>query len=81
MMQVNVFEAKTDFSKLMRLIESRVEDEITVARNGKPIVKIVLADELTQTKRIGVAKNKFTAPEDFDIDNDYIASMFEGGEL
>ena len=32
-MQVNVFEAKTEFSKLIRLIESRREESIIVARN------------------------------------------------
>ncbi len=47
-MQVNVFEAKTDFSKLIRLIESGREESVTVARNGRPVVKIV-PYESTQT--------------------------------
>ena len=45
MMQVNILEAKTDFSKLIRLLETKKEDFITVARNGKPVVKITLINE------------------------------------
>lgn len=81
MMQVNVLQAKTDFSKLIRLIETNREDEIRVARNGKPVVKIIAIDKKPISKRIGVAKGKFTMPDDFDADNEYIASLFMGGDL
>ena len=40
MIQVNVLEAKTDLSKLIRLLETKREDVIRVARNGKPVVEI-----------------------------------------
>ena len=80
MLQVNVLEAKTDFSKLIRLIESNREDEIRVARNGKPVVKITAVDKTPVSKRIGVAKGIFTMPEDFDADSELIASLFMGGE-
>jgi len=46
MMQVNILEAKTDFSRLIRLLESKKEDFITVARNGKPVVKMTLINEV-----------------------------------
>ena len=81
MMQVNVLQAKTDFSKLIRLIETDREDEILVARNGKPVVKITAIEKKPVSKRIGVAKGKFTMPDDFDADNEYIASLFMGGDL
>jgi len=81
MLQVNVLEAKTDFSKLIRLLETKKEDFITVARNGKPVVKITLINETPVSKRIGVAKGKFTVKGDFDADNDEIASMFTEGAL
>ena len=45
MKQVNILEAKTDFSKLIRMLETKKEDSITVARNGKPVAKIVLINE------------------------------------
>ena len=80
MLQVKVLEAKTDRSKLSRLIETNREDEIRVARNGRPVVKITAIEKKPVEKRIGVAKGKFTMPDDFDADNDYIAGLFMGGE-
>ena len=81
MLQVNVFEAKTDFSKFIRLLESKREDCITVARNGKPVVKITLINDTPVEKRIGVAKGKFSLKGDFDADNKEIAESFGGGAL
>jgi len=81
MMQVNILEAKTDFSKLVRLLETKKEDFITVARNGKPVVKITLISETPVSKRIGIGKGKFTVKGDFDADNDEIADALMGGTL
>lgn len=81
MMQVNILEAKTDFSKLVRLLETKKEDFITVARNGKPVVKITLITETPVSKRIGIAKGKFTVTGDFDADNEAIAESMLGGTL
>ena len=81
MMQVNILEAKTDFSKLIRLLESKREDCITVARNGKPVAKITLVQETPVSKRIGAAKGKFNMKGDFDADNREIADMLTGGML
>ena len=80
-MQVGVFEAKTDFSKLIRLVESKREESMTVARNGRPVAKIVPYDNAPVSKRIGVAKGKFEVPDDFDAGNEEIAAMLMGGEL
>lgn len=80
-MQVNVFEAKTDFSHLLRLVESKREEFITIARNGKPVAKLVPYDAPPVSKRIGVAKGKFEVPDDFDAGSEEIAAMLMGGEL
>lgn len=79
MMQVDILETKTDFFKLIHLLETKKEDSITVARNGKPVVKITLINETPVTNRIGIAKGKFTVKGDFDADNDAIAQMMTGG--
>ena len=81
MMQVNILEAKTDFSKLICLLETKREDCITVARNGKPVAKITLIQETPVSKRIGVAKGKFSVKGDFDEGNQEIADMLTGGAL
>ena len=76
MKQVNVLEAKTDFSKLIREIETGKEDGIIIARYGRPIVKMSIYNEVPIEKRIGVAKGKFSVPDDIDAQNDEIAAMF-----
>ena len=81
MLQVNILEAKTDFSRLIRLLESRREDAITVARNGKPVARITLIGETPVSKRIGVGKGRFTIRGDFDADNEAIAEQLAGGAL
>ena len=81
MMQVNILEAKTEFSKLVRLLESRREDSITVARNGKPVVKMTLINDIPVSNRIGAGKGRFTVHGDFDADNGEIYEMLAGGAL
>ena len=80
-MQVTVVEAKRDFSKLIRLLETGKEESITVSRSGKPIVKITLTEEIPVSKRIGIAKGKFKAPADFDANNDEVYKMLTGESL
>lgn len=77
-MQVNILEAKTNLSNLVRLIETGKEDRIIIARYGKPVVKMVIYNETPVSKRIGVAKGKLKSPEDLDKYNDEIAEMFGG---
>ena len=81
MMQVNILDAKTDFSKLIRLLESKREESITVARNGKPVAKITLINDTPVSKRIGIAKGRFTIKGDFDAENETIADTLTGGAL
>lgn len=80
-MQVNILQAKTNFSKLIRILESKREDTIVVSRYGKPVAKIILYDNAPVSKRIGVAKGKFKSPVDFDKDNAEIAGMLSGGTV
>ena len=81
MMQVNVLEAKTDLSKLIRILESKKEDSITVARNGKPVVKMTLIDESPVSKRIGIARGRYKAPENFDACNSEAAAYLLGENI
>ena len=81
MMQVSVREAKAELSKLIRLVENKKEDEVQIARNGRPIVKIVLIQPIPASKRIGVAEGKFIIPDDLDAGSDEIAASLMGGDL
>lgn len=79
-MQVNILEAKTNLSSLVKYIETGKEDMIVIARYGKPIAKLVSCRENPIEKRIGVAKGKLKSPDDIDKYNDEIAEIF-GGKL
>ena len=79
MLQVNILEAKTELSKLVRLIETGREERIIIARYGKPVVKMTLFNDEPVSKRIGIAKGKLKSPDDLDKHNDEIAAMFGGG--
>ena len=77
-MQVNILEAKTNLSNLVRLVETGKEEMVVIARYGKPVVKMVTYSDTPVSKRIGVAKGKLKSPEDLDQYNDEIAAMFGG---
>ncbi len=81
MMQVNVLEAKTDLSKLLRLLETKSVDVITIARNGKPIAEMKAVSTKPISNRIGMAKNKIHVPDNFEETNDEIATMLMEGEI
>ena len=77
-MQVNILEAKTRLSSLVRMIETGEEEQVTIARYGKPVVKMTVYNEKPVSKRIGIAKGKLKTPVDLDRDNAEIEAMFGG---
>ena len=56
-MEVNIYEAKTNLSKLIQNLEDNIEQEIIIARNGKPVAKLVPISK-NVSRRIGIAKNE-----------------------
>lgn len=63
MTTVNMFEAKSNLSRLVESLESGAVDEIIIARNGKPAARLVaIAKTAPVAKRIGVARGLFAAP-------------------
>ena len=79
-MQVNILEAKTNLSNLVRLVETGQEERIIIARYGKPVVKMTVYQDKPVSRRIGVAKGKLKTPVDLDLDNAEIEALF-GGDL
>lgn len=80
MMQVNMLEAKTDLSRLVKMLEIKQEDVIYLARNGTAVVQMTLIPRKSIKKRIGVAEGKFKVPDEFDSWDREVEEMF-GGEL
>lgn len=75
---VNMFEAKTNLSKLVECIENGREEEVIIARNGKPVARLAPLADRPLGQRLGVAKGKFMLPDSFDEDNDTIIRLFNG---
>ena len=65
----------------MILLETQKEESITVARNGKPIIRMTYIIDTPVSKRIGIAKGKFKAPDDFDANNEEVYAMLTGASL
>ncbi len=63
-MQVNIHDAKTHFSKLIN--QALTGEDVIIARDGKPIVRLVPYAEEIQTRRGGQFKGLIQISEDFD---------------
>lgn len=80
MLAVNMLEAKSSLSRLVEAIELGREREIVIARNGRPVAKLVPLDAASVGPRLGVAKGLFEVPDDIDAHNDEVARLFLGEE-
>ncbi len=77
MSTVNMLEAKTQLSRLVEAVESGSEAEIVIARNGRPVARLVpIAQPDDASRRIGVAEGHFQVPDTIDGDNGEIEKMF-----
>ena len=64
MFVVNVHEAKTHLSRLIRKVISG--EEVVIARGNKPLVKLVSLDKANPTRKIGSARGLVNIHKDFD---------------
>lgn len=62
--QVNVYEAKSQLSKLLEQVEAG--DEIIIARNGTPVARLVPLQRRTSPRVPGAWKGKGWIADDFD---------------
>jgi prevent-host-death family protein len=63
-MTVNIHEAKTHFSRILRRVI--MGEEIIIAKAGKPIAKVSPYTEGKQERVPGQDRGLFTVPADFD---------------
>jgi prevent-host-death family protein len=61
---VNIHEAKTHLSKLIQRVECG--EEITIARAGKPVARLVPVKTAAVTRKPGSAKGQLTISRNFD---------------
>lgn len=76
---VNMHEAKTHFSKLIERVMRG--EEITIAKAGKPVAKLVPIEKSKPVRRFGLLKGKIKIAPGFDdpLPDDVLAA-FEGRE-
>ncbi len=79
MQTVNIHEAKTHFSRFVEQAEAG--EEIVIARAGKPVARLVGLTACGEARKLGLGKDRFSFPENFDaLHADEIAGMFEQGK-
>ncbi len=84
MIQVNVHEAKTHLSRLLEQVEAG--EEIIIARNGKPVARLVAHASRRPDRKPGFLKGKIWVADDFDetpqevIDSFYDSVIFPSEE-
>ena len=78
-LQVNMFQAKTELSKLIKSLEDEEHKSIVIARSGQPVAKLTLYDAPESSKReLGKFNGKYHIPKDIDECNDEVLAMMEG---
>jgi prevent-host-death family protein len=54
--QVNIYEAKSQLSKLLQQVE--VGDEIIIARHGKPVARLVPLQRIAAPRQLGTLRGR-----------------------
>lgn len=77
MKQVNIYEAKTQLSKLVEA--AAAGEEVIIARAGKPAARLVALEKPAGKRSIGVLDGQISIPEDFNaaMPDDLLAA-FDG---
>jgi len=76
-MQVNIYEAKTQLSKLIEQAEKG--NEVIIAKAGKPVARLTAIHEVHKKRLLGLLNNQFNIPNDFDAPlPDELLAQFEG---
>jgi prevent-host-death family protein len=74
---VNIYDAKTQLSKLIE--EAAAGRDVVIARGGKPVARLTRLDSPKRKLRFGLLKGKIKIAEDFDAPlPSEILSQFEG---
>ena len=72
-MWVNVYQAKTKLSQLLKAVKEG--EEIIISKMGQPVAKLVPYSS-PKTRKPGVLKGKITIPADFDKEDEKIIKLF-----
>jgi prevent-host-death family protein len=77
--EVNIHEAKTHFSRILQRVAAG--EEVTIARAGVPVARLIAIRDKTSKRPLGFARDKVWVADDFDAPlPDEILAGFYGGE-
>lgn len=77
--QVNVYEAKTHLSKLLERVEAG--EEIVIARNGRPVARLVPTQRDRPPRVPGAWAGKGWIAPDFDDPDEELIDMMNNGPI
>jgi prevent-host-death family protein len=63
-MEINVHEAKTNFSRLLQRVAAG--EEITIARAGVPVARLVPIEPKVARRKLGIDRGRIWIADDFD---------------
>ena len=75
-MEVNIHQAKTHFSRLLQRVAAG--EEITIARAGVPVAKLVAVTPQRGTRPMGMDRGKVWMADDFNAPNPELEALFYG---
>jgi prevent-host-death family protein len=78
-MEINIHEAKTHFSKLLQRVAGG--EEVTIARAGVPVARLVPAQAKDKARPLGFARGEVWVADDFDAPlPEELLKEFYGGD-
>lgn len=77
--EVNIHEAKTHFSRLLERVA--MGEEVVIAKAGTPVAKLVPVKKAPKKRVFGSAKGDFTVPANFNDPDPEIEDLFYNGPL
>jgi prevent-host-death family protein len=75
-MEVNIHEAKTHLSRLLKRVSAG--EEITISRAGMPVAKLIAANSQLTSRPMGMDRGKIHIADDFDHPDPKLESLFDG---
>jgi len=73
-MEVNIHEAKTQLSRLLKRVTAG--EEITISRAGVPVAKLVAVEPTSGSRPMGMDAGKIWIADDFDAPDPDLEALF-----
>jgi prevent-host-death family protein len=78
-MEVNIHEAKTHLSRLLQRVAEG--EEVTIARAGVPVAKLIAAGPQAKSRPMGMDAGKIWIAPDFDAPDPALEALFNDAPI